>query len=71
MAGERQLERRREDPDAHVGVSDGRRQDEDGLGEVHLARQRLHRQRVEIAGVGEDGELVAGERDVGEDVGDT
>ena len=47
-----------------------RRQHEDGLGEVHLLRQRLHRQRVEIARVGEDGELVPGERDVGEDVGD-
>ncbi len=47
-----------------------RRQHEDGLGEAELERQRLHRQLVEVARVGEDGELVAGERRVREDVGD-
>ena len=68
--GERQLARGREDPDPDVGVLRLRREHEHRLGEVHLLRERLHRQRVEIARVGEDGELVARERRVGEDVGD-
>ena len=68
MARERQLSRRGEDPDPDVGVVARRRQHEDGLGEVRLLRERLHRQLVEIAGVREDGELVPGERHVGEDV---
>ena len=70
MPRERQLERRREDADPHVGVGRRRRQHEDGLGEVHLARERLHVLARQVARVREDGELVAGQRRVGEDVGD-
>ena len=69
MACEEELVLRREDPNPHRPAFP-RRQDEDGLGEAELERQRLHRQLVEVAGVGEDGELVAGERRVREDVGD-
>ena len=70
MAGERELDGRREDPDAHVGVVVRRREDEHRFGQVRLLRERLHRQLVEVARVGEHGELVAGERHVGEDVAD-
>ena len=67
MAGERELAERGEDPDP--GVSPLlRRQDEDRLGEVHLAGERLHPLRVEPAPVGEDRELVALQRRFGEDV---
>ena len=69
VAGERELVPRREDPDPH-GPALARRQHEDGLGEAELERERLHRQLVEVARVGEDGELVARERRVGEDVGE-
>ena len=69
VPGERELVLRREDPNPHRPALP-RRQHEDGLGEAELERQRLHRQLVEVARVGEDGELVAGERRVGEDVGD-
>ena len=58
MAGERQLDRRGEDPDPDVGVVARRRQHEHRLGEVHLAGERLHRRVVEVAPVREDGELV-------------
>ena len=70
MARERELHARCEDADADVGVVRPRRQHEDGFGEVHLARELLHRQRVEVARVGEDGELVPREGRVGEHVGD-
>ena len=70
MAGEGELVGGREDTDAHVCVGTGRRQNEHGLREVHLARERLHRDRVEIARVGEDRQLVPCQRGVGEDVGD-
>jgi len=46
-----------------------RRQDEDRLGQVHLAREPLHRLVVDLAAVREDGELVAGQSNIGEDVG--
>ena len=46
-----------------------RRQDEDGLGEVELAGDLLHRPVRQGRGVREHGELVPGERTVGEDVG--
>ncbi len=59
MAGERELARGREDPHAHIGVARGWREHEDGLGEAHLPRERLHRERIEVARVGEDGELVS------------
>ena len=69
VPGERNLVPRREDADAD-GAAFARRQHEDGLGEPELERQLLHRQLVEVARVGEDGELVARERPVGEDVGE-
>ena len=40
------------------------------FGEAELERQLLHRHLVEVASVREDGELVARERPVGEDVGE-
>ena len=67
MAGERELAERGEDPDPRVSAL-LRRQDEDRLGEVHLAGERLHPLRVEPPPVGEDGELVALQRRFGEDV---
>ena len=68
MPGERQLERRREDPDPDVALG-RRRVDEDRLAELHLARERLELLLGDLARVGEDGDLVPGERHVGEDVG--
>ena len=70
MAREGKLGSGREDPDPNVGVLSLRRQDEDRLGEVHLARELLHRHRVEVARVREHGELVARQRHIGEDVAD-
>ncbi len=69
MPGERDLVAGREDANAN-GAAFARRQDEHALGEAKLERQLLHRQLVEVARVGEDGQLVARERPVGEDVGD-
>ena len=69
VAGERELGRRGEDPDPRVTAL-LRRQHEHGLGEVDLARERLEQLLGDLARVGEDGELVARERRVGEDVGD-
>ena len=70
MTGERKLDRRREDPDPDVGIVGGRREDENGLGEVRLAGDRLHVDLAQVAAVREDGDRVAGQRLVGEDVGD-
>ena len=70
MPGERQLGRRREDPDPDVGVVGAGGRHEHRLRERHLLRERLHRRVVEIARVGEHRELVPLERRVGEDVGD-
>ena len=67
MPGERQLRLGCEDADANVAVSLGR-EHEDGLREVRLARQGLHPLVGEVARVREDGELVALERRVREDV---
>src|SRR5439155_9937308 len=69
MARERDLDNRREDayacvPFARGGVHEHR------LGEVRLPRQRLQQLLGELARVGEDRELVALERPVGEDVAD-
>src|SRR6185437_1569902 len=58
------------DADADVGVPGLRRHHEHRLGEVHLLRERLHGQGVEIARVGEDRELVPAEGFVGEDIRD-
>ena len=69
VAGERQLDPGREDPDPGVAAL-ARRQDEDGLRQVQLAREPRHHALVEGGPVGEDGEAVALERRVGEDVGD-
>ena len=44
---------RREDADTHIRIGRRGRQHEHALGEVHLSRERLHRQRVELARVGE------------------
>src|SRR6476469_182040 len=69
MPRERQLERRGEDADPRVPVA-GRWVHEHGLGAVQLARERLELVIGDRARVGEDGELVARERDVGDDVCD-
>ncbi len=69
VAGERHFEGRRED--AHVRGRRRRRQDERGLREVELQRQRLHRRVVEPARVLEDAQRVAGEHGFGEDVDDS
>ena len=70
MTGEGQLDRRGEDPDPDVGIVGGRREDENGLGEVRLAGNRLHVDLAQVAAIREDGDRVAGQRLVGEDVGD-
>jgi hypothetical protein len=68
MAGERQFSRRREDPEAcRIGGSP-RIEDEYGFGQVELGRDRLHGGIVEAFGVEHDGERIAGERRLGEDV---
>ena len=69
MPGERDLDRRREDAHARVPAVLGRI-DEHRLGVVHLPRERLQRVLGQVARVGEDGELVALERRVREDVAD-
>ena len=69
MACKRELNPRREDSDPRM-TSCFWWQDEDRLGEVHLAGELSHRLVVDITPVREDGELVPGERNVGEDVRD-
>ncbi len=69
MAGEGQLRARREDAHAaRVGRIRGR-EDERRLRVVELARDVLQPVLGDAGGVGEDGELVAAEQLVGEDVG--
>ena len=68
MPGEGKLDLRCEDANAHVGVLGRRRQDEDGLRQVHLPGDRLHRRLVDVAAVGEHRQLVPGQRRVREDV---
>ena len=68
MPGEPHLDLRVEDPDPDGAAALGR-QDEDGLGEADLEREPLHRLGVQPARIGEDRELVARQRCVGEDVG--
>ena len=70
VAGERQLVGGREDAYPYVGILGLRREHEDRLREVHLLARACIVERVEVTGVGEDRELVAGERLVGEDIGD-
>ena len=67
MAGEGQLVHGREDADPRVAARLGR-VDVDRLGEVQLAGERLQGLFGELARVGEDGEAVALERRVREDV---
>ena len=69
MSGKRQLSHRREDPHLHVPVALGRIH-ERRLGVVQLLREPLQRLLGNLARVGEDRELVPGERRVGEDVAD-
>ena len=69
MAGERQLDRRREDTHGDVPVC-LRRVHEGRLGEVQLLREQLKLLLRDLAGVGEDGHLVSGERFGREDVAD-
>ena len=69
VPGERHLAVGREDPHLHVPLALGR-VDEGRLGVVQLARELLEHLLRDLARVGEDGELVAGERNVGEDVAD-
>jgi hypothetical protein len=69
VTGERHLDRGGEDPDLRVPVALGL-VDEHRLGEVHLLRNRLQRVLGNLARVREDGDLVALQRRVREDVGD-
>src|SRR5205085_2303957 len=68
MTRERQLPAGREDAQARPVVSILRREDEHRLGEVELARDRLHGGGVEPFRIEHDGERVAGERPAREDV---
>ena len=68
MAGERHLERRRED--AHARRRASRRQDERRLRQVELQRERLHRRVVDAARVLEHAQRIAAERRLGEHVDD-
>ena len=68
MPGHRQLVARREDAHPHVGIRPLGRQDERRLGEVHLLGDRLHRLGGQTAAVEKDGELIAAEEMIGEDV---
>jgi hypothetical protein len=69
MARELHLVIRVEDADTR-GSARLRRQHEGRLGEADLECECLHRLSVDAAGVREDGELVALERGVREDVDD-
>ena len=69
MPGERHLDHRREDANPSVPFAFGL-VDEDGLGQVHLARDQLEFLLGDLARVCEDGDLVAVQLRVGEDVGD-
>ena len=57
VARERELRRRREDPEPELGLQVGRGEHEGRLGEVHLLRDRLHLLRVEPFRLGEYREL--------------
>ena len=69
VSGEGDLGAGGEDADARVAAG-ARRVDVDGLGEVDLPRERLEPVLRDFTRVGEDRELVPGERRVGEDVAD-
>ena len=67
MACEGQFQRRSEDPNPRMAAGLGR-QNEHGLGEAHLKRKPLHGLVVDSPSVREDGQLVAAEETIGEDV---
>jgi hypothetical protein len=69
VARERELVVRGEDPDADV-TGPARQVAEHGLRQVHLPGERLEQRLGDPARVGEDGERIALERAVGEDVAD-
>jgi hypothetical protein len=68
MPRHRQLFRRREDPHALVGAGAGAGDDERALRKIHLAGEHRHEGVGDVAGVVEDGELVAFEGGGREDV---
>ena len=68
MAGHRHLGARREDPHAHVGVRPLGAGHERRLRKADLAGDLLHRPRRQSGRLGKDGELVAAEAAIGEDV---
>ena len=68
MTGERKLVKRSEDAHTRNALRSRRRQEERRLGEIHLASDRLHFGVVESGSVEKDGERVAAEDPVGEDV---
>ncbi len=69
MAGEPELGCRREDADPRVATGFGR-VDEHRLREVDLPREWLEHRLRDVSRVREDGELVARERTIGEDIAD-
>jgi hypothetical protein len=68
VPGEGQLRPRREDADARRVRRVVGRQDEGGLAQVELARERLHVRIRQAGGVGQHGERVAAEAPAGEHV---
>ena len=68
MAGERDLRVHGEDANLRVVGAIGRRQHEGRLGIVELGGDRLHLRRRQPAGIEHDGERIAAEGAVGEDV---
>jgi len=70
VTGERHLLRRGEDTHPERALFLPRSENERGLGEVHLASDRLHRVTVQSGGLGDHGKLVARVLALGEDVDD-
>jgi len=68
MAGKGKLGAGGEDPRPCDAVASSRWQQKDRLGEVHLAGDGLHLPARQLAGVEEDGQRVAAEDVIGEDV---
>jgi hypothetical protein len=68
VAGKRQLAAGRENAQAVVGHRVAARQDEHGLRQVELARNRLHLRRVEAIGVKHHGQRIAGQTLGGENI---
>ena len=70
MPGEGKLLRRRQDADARGMRRVFRREHEDRLRQIELARDRLHRRVIETVRIEHDGERISRERAIGEDVED-